>query len=289
MLKVTARAKINWSLDILGTLESGYHAMDMLMGSVSLADELFLEQADKLSLSVSGNPAVSAEDNLVMRAAATLRGLTGFAGGAAMDLRKRIPHGAGMGGGSADAAAALLGLNRLWNLGLSQETLHGIAQTLGADVPFFLTGGLARIGGFGEIVQPLPPMPETRLVILQPCKPQATKEVFARYDTLLRVVHPHTDAARQALLRADFETLRKTAGNVLRQALEPSFPQIAEGIAALDSCGADYAEMTGSGSAVFGAFASASAAAAAYQTLRKRWNKCWAAETSSQSITMEEV
>ena len=109
MLKVTARAKINWSLDILGTLDSGYHHMDMLMGSVSLADELILEQADQLTLCVSGNPAVSAEDNLVMRAAATLRGLTGFEGGAAMDLQKRIPHGAGMGGGSADAAATLLG------------------------------------------------------------------------------------------------------------------------------------------------------------------------------------
>ncbi len=289
MLKVTARAKINWSLDILGTLGGGFHRMDMLMGSVSLADELFLAPSDGLRLTVTGNPEVAADDNLVLKAAHALREKTGYKGGAKMELCKRIPHGAGMGGGSADAAAALLALNRLWQTDLSDVSLHDIAQTLGADVPFFLTGGLARVGGFGEVVAPLPPLKEIPLVILQPCRPQSTKEVFVLYDSLGAVSHPDTAAAQDALLRNDLKALSKAAGNVLQQALEPVLPQIAEAVAALDACGAAFAMMTGSGSAAFGAFEAENAAALAYRTLRKRWKKCWAAHTAAQSITMEEV
>ena len=289
MLKVTARAKINWSLDILGTLSNGYHRMDMLMGSVSLADELLLAPSEALTLAVRGNPKILAADNLVLKAADALRAVAGTSGGAEMTLVKRIPHGAGMGGGSADAAAALLGLNQMWSLGLTPDALHQTAQTLGADVPFFLTGGFARIGGFGEVVAPLPPLPETPLVVLQPCKPQPTKDVFALYDRLENVSHPDTDAALSALLRSDFAALQKTAGNVLRQALEPRAPQISEAIAALDACGAAFSTMTGSGSAVFGAFESASGAAAAYRILRKRWKKCWLTSSTRQSITMEEA
>ena len=288
MLKVTARAKINWSLDILGTLSNGYHRMDMLMGNIRLADELFIAPYDDLRLTVTGNPEISPEDNIVLKAAAALRETTGFTGGADVALIKRIPHGAGMGGGSADAAAALVGLNRLWNLGLSNESLHSIAQALGADVPFFLTGGFARVGGFGEEIRPLPPLSEIPLVLVQPCKPQSTREVFLMYDSLAAVSHPDTDAAQEALLASDFAALQKAAGNVLQQALEPRAPQIAEAVAALDACGAAYAAMTGSGSAVFGAFGKVSEAEAAFRTLRKHWRKCWLTGASMDSITTEE-
>ena len=289
MLKVTARAKINWSLDILGTLESGYHRMDMLMSTVALADELFFSPAETISLTVSGNPVLSAQDNIVAKAAEALKTHSSTAQGAHIALIKHIPHGAGMGGGSADAAAALLALNQLWELHLSMDTLHAIAQDLGADVPFFLTGGFARVGGFGEEIHPLPPLPDIPLVILQPCKPQSTKEVFELYDTCANLSHPDTDVAQAALLHGDFDVLQKSAGNVLAQALAGKLPQIAEAIAALDACGALFASMTGSGSAVFGAFASADEAADAHHSLRKRWKKCWVSQTSDQSITMEEV
>ncbi len=289
MLKVTARAKINWSLDILGQLAGGYHRMDMLMCNTSLADTLNLSRHESLELTVTGNPDLLIEDNIVLRAASALRDQAGYAGGAMMELHKSIPHGAGLGGGSADAAAALLGLNRLWKLELPAETLRALALNLGADVPFFLTGGFARIGGIGEVIEPLPPLPDIPLVILQPCKPQPTKDVFALYDSLGPVSHPDTGAALDALLSGDFPALQKTAGNVLRQALEPRSPQISEAIAALDACGALFASMTGSGSAVFGAFADEGAAAAAHRALRKRWKRCWASHVTMQSITMEEV
>ena len=289
MLKVTARAKINWSLDILGMLKSGYHRMDMLTSSVGLADELILTASDTLRLTIENGGPLSTEDNLVLRAANALRVETGTDGGADITLIKRIPQGAGMGGGSADAAAALAGLNRLWNIDAAPETLFTISQSLGADVPFFFTGGLARIGGFGEEVSPLPPLPEIPLVILQPCKPQSTGRVFTLFDTLVKVSHPDTDAAQAALLTTDFNALSKAAGNVLQQALEPLAPPITEAVAALDACGAAFAAMTGSGSAVFGAFENISEAKLAYHTLRKRWKRCWITHTSQQSITMEEA
>ncbi|MBN1777164.1 MAG: 4-(cytidine 5'-diphospho)-2-C-methyl-D-erythritol kinase [Clostridiales bacterium] len=289
MLKVTARAKVNWTLDILGLLENGYHRMDMLASSVSLADELYLKPNDSLTLTVEGNLGIPADDNLVLRAANALREKTGHQGGAEITLQKHIPHGAGLGGGSADAAAALVGLNRLWRLGLPLETLHGLAQNLGADVPFFLTGGFARLGGFGEEIAPLPPLESIPLVILQPCGPQPSIEVFKMYDSLETVSHPDINAALDALSSVDFTALSRAAGNVLQQALEPRTPQITEALAALDACGAAFAMMTGSGSAVFSAFQDETAAGSAQYVLHKRWKKCWISHTDTQSITTEEV
>ncbi|MBE0601727.1 MAG: 4-(cytidine 5'-diphospho)-2-C-methyl-D-erythritol kinase, partial [Firmicutes bacterium] len=224
-------------------------------------------------------------DNIVCKAARALQSKTGYTGGAEITLIKRIPHGAGLGGGSADAAAALIGLNRLWKLSLSKDTLHEMAQALGADVSFFITGGFARVGGFGELVSPLPPLREIPLVILQPCAPQPTQEVFALYDTLVKVSHPDTDAALSALQAGDFNGFARASGNVLQQALEPLLPQIGEALAALDACGAQFAAMSGSGSAVFGAFADEASARIAQRILRKRWKKCWACHTDTQSIT----
>ncbi len=287
MLKLTARAKVNWSLDILSKYPNGYHQMDMLMSNVSLSDELTFAPHDSLKLTVEGGNGIPIEDNLVLKAARALQETVGYAGGAEITLYKRIPHGAGLGGGSADAAAALIGLNSLWRLELAKEKLIGIAHTLGADIPFFLTGGLARIGGFGELVTPLPPLKEIPLVILQPCGPQSTKEVFALYDTLVKVSHPDTGAALSALQAGDFDAFAKASGNVLQQALEPQLPQIPEALAALDACGALFTAMSGSGSAVFGAFADETAAWDAQRVLHKRWKKCWACHTDAQSITEE--
>lgn len=287
MLKLTARAKVNWSLDILDRYPNGYHRMDMLMSNVSLSDELVFTPSDSLKLTVEGGNGIPVEDNLVLKAARALREQTGYAGGSEITLTKRIPHGAGLGGGSADAAAALLGLDRLWHLQLASGTLMEIAQRLGADVPFFLSGGFARVGGIGELVSPLSPLPEIPLVILQPCGPQPTQEVFALYDTLVKVFHPDTDAALSSLQAGDFGALARASGNVLQQALEPRLPQISEALAALDACGALFAAMSGSGSAVFGAFANEHTAAEAQRALRKRWKKCWACHTDAQSITEE--
>jgi len=285
MLRLLARGKINWSLDILGKRPDGYHEMDMLTGAVELADELTLTDADTVSLHVEGNGTLSDTDNLVLKAADALRAAAGCEKGALCTLTKRIPVGAGMGGGSADAAAALIGLNRLWRTALTEEQLAAIGLSVGADVPFLLIGGFARVGGIGEKIEAFPAPPAVPLMIVQPCRPVSTREAFAGFDALPRVAHPRTDAALRALQSGDLAALSTAAGNVLEAVGETAVPQIAEAIAALEACGAAYAAMTGSGSAVFGAFTAPTAAQAAFRALRKRWRKCWLTRTSAQGVT----
>ena len=287
MLRLHARAKINWTLDILGRREDGYHRMDMLMESVELGDELTIALAeDGFTLSITGNDRLATDDNLVLRAARAFQTKIGHVAGAKFTLTKRAPVGAGMGGGSADAAAVLIGLNQLCETNCPLASLMELGLTIGADVPFMLQGGLARVGGIGEVIQPIPVKQPAPLVVLQPCAALSTKEVFAAYDNLAQVDHPQTDLAQTALVYRDLAQLSGYAGNVLQQASVTKRPQITESIAALQACGAVFATMTGSGSAVFGAFETDLSAANAYRTLHKRWKRCWLTKTSAESITM---
>ena len=152
-MHVVARAKINWTLDIVGKREDGYHLMDMLMQPVELADELTLEKTENgLTLTVSGYPRVKAgPDNLALRAAQALQAQTGYRGGASIHLHKRIPVGAGLGGGSADAAGVLAGLNRLWETGLTQQEL---AFAWGPTYPFACGAGCSGRKAWGRNLRP---------------------------------------------------------------------------------------------------------------------------------------
>lgn len=177
-----AHAKINWSLNILGVREDGYHELDMLMQGIELCDELSFERARWLTLTVDGQPLPVGERNLVVRAANALNDYMGQRNGARIRLTKRIPARAGLGGGSADCAAALLALNRLWNLRLPMPALMEIGAKLGADVPFCILGGLARVGGFGERLTPLPDAPSIPLAMVTPGDGLSTAAVFRAWD-----------------------------------------------------------------------------------------------------------
>lgn len=185
---VLARAKINWSLNILGVRPNGYHELDMLMQQISLSDELVFEPADALSLTVGGAP--GDESDLVLKAARALAELARQRGmetsGARICLTKRIPSRAGLGGGSADCAETLKALNRLWNLNFPMETLLELGAKLGADVPFCLTGGLARVSGIGERIEPLRNPPHCALVLITPGGGLSTPEVFRAYDEMVK-------------------------------------------------------------------------------------------------------
>lgn len=289
-MRVSARAKINWTLDITGKREDGYHLMDMLMQPVELADELELEPTEeKLTLTVSGFPRVSAgPENLALRAAHMLREQTGYRGGAAIRLHKRIPVGAGLGGGSADAAGVLAGLNRLWGTGLTQAELEALGLRLGADVPFCLRGGLQRAQGVGEILTPLACGGMFWLVILQPCPGLSTREVFGRFRLDARENRPDQLAAMAALAAGDWRKLCASLGNVLQAVSAELRPEIGQGIAALREHGAAGAWMTGSGSAVFGLFTRAQTARTAQEQLRRRWRSCFMTHTCRESLLLEE-
>lgn len=288
-MHVVARAKINWTLDIVGKREDGYHLMDMLMQPVELADELTLEKTENgLTLTVSGYPRVKAgPDNLALRAAQALQAQTGYRGGASIHLHKRIPVGAGLGGGSADAAGVLAGLNRLWETGLTQQELEALGLRLGADVPFCLRGGLQRAQGVGEKLTPMACGGLFWLVILQPCPGLSTREVFGRFHLDARENRPDTQAAASALAAGDWRGLCRSLGNVLQGVSAELRPEIGEGIAALRAHGAAGAWMTGSGSAVFGLFTRAQVAREAQQELHQRWRSCFMTHTCQESVLLD--
>lgn len=288
-MHVVARAKINWTLDIVGKREDGYHLMDMLMQPVELADELTLEKTENgLTLTVSGYPRVKAgPDNLALRAAQALQAQTGYRGGASIHLHKRIPVGAGLGGGSADAAGVLAGLNRLWETGLTQQELEALGLRLGADVPFCLRGGLQRAQGVGEKLTPMACGGLFWLVILQPCPGLSTREVFGRFRLDARENRPDTQAAVTALAAGDWRGLCRSLGNVLQGVSAELRPEIGEGIAALRAHGAAGAWMTGSGSAVFGLFTRAQVAREAQQELHQRWRSCFMTHTCQESVLLD--
>ena len=202
MLQIGARAKINWTLDITGRRADGYHLMDMLMQSVTLADEITLEKTldGEITLTTGGTPLLPADEHhLALRAARALQKAASCPLGARIHVEKRIPVGAGMGGGSSDAAGVLVGLNRLWETGLTRAELEDVGLTLGADVPFCIRGGLTRTRGIGEAMQELPCGQCFPLVVIQPCGGLSTRDVFAAYHAQAVSFRPDNDAAQAAL------------------------------------------------------------------------------------------
>ncbi len=288
-MKLEARGKINWSLDITGLREDGYHLMDMVMQPVTLADTITLTPSPELSLSTGGYPLLKADDrHLAMRAARLLRDYTGYSGGAAIHVHKRIPVGAGMGGGSADAAAVLWGLNRLWGTALPGNTLESLGLKLGADVPFCLRGGLTRTRGIGEQMENLFCGRNYPLVIIQPCRGLSTRDVFAAFHGEESLDHPDTGVSIQALAKGDLLPLRKSLGNVLQPVSVRMRPEIGNAIQRLRESGAEISLMTGSGSAVFGVFRTSSKARAAFSSLSHRFPSVFLAHTCRESIALLE-
>lgn len=291
MLRVRALAKINWTLDVIGKREDGYHELDMLLQSVALHDRLIIAPAARISLEMRGWPWIRVDEkNLVLRAARALSEAAGGERGARMTLEKRIPVGAGMGGGSADAAAALVGLNALWKLGLSDAELERIGAALGADVPFCVRGGLQRARGIGERLHPLDAVRVCWLVVAQPCRGLSTKDVFGglRVDRIDASSRPDNDAAMSALQAGDLPALASAMGNALQPVATSLRPAIAECVERIGRTGALAVQMTGSGSAVFGVYASARAARAALDALRGTYHSVWMTSTADRGIMLEE-
>ena len=285
-MQLKAWAKINWSLDIIGRREDGYHQMDMVMQLIELHDDIGLELSDGLSLQVDGRVRVpDSGDNLVLRAAQALRTHAGIDKGAAITLHKRIPVGAGLGGGSADAACVLHGLNKLWELHYPLETLCEIGVKLGADIPFCLAGGLMRAEGIGEILSPLPCKRSFPLVVIQPCRGLSTREVFTDLHEMPESEweHPDTESMIRALGEDNLRLLAASLGNTLQPVSEKKRPELRACIRALKEHGARAAKMTGSGSAVYGVFPTMAAARTAYESLRKKYRTCHLTYTMTES------
>ena len=280
-----AFAKINWSLDITGIREDGYHLMDMIMQPVSLSDEITLLPAPTLSISTGGWPPSRADEtNLAYRAALALKTETGYQSGARIHVQKKIPIGAGMGGGSTDAAAVLIGLNRIWNTGLSSPDLERIGLSLGADVPFFIRGGLTRTRGIGEELENHECLYNYWLVVIQPCPGLSTAQVFSLWHRNQPATRPDTEKALQALETGSLTTLSAHLGNVLQPVSESLRPEIVQACDDLSARGAVFSGMTGSGSAVFGVFRSSAAAEKAFHKMISDYKTIFLCHTQHDSV-----
>ena len=267
-LRLKAPAKVNLCLEVLGRRSDGYHEVRTVLQAIDLADELIMERAEAISLEVAPPGAVFAEANLVLAAAALLREEVGLQTGARIRLEKRIPVSAGLGGGSSDAAATLLGLRRLWGLDLMEERLLRLAARLGSDVPFFLRGGTALGSGRGEKLTPLPTPKGLWAVVLAPSD-VAGEGKTARLYGLLTPDHYSVGGARSEELARRVRSGEPLAGalfNVFDGVGDSAYQRLAPARDAFRAAGAGEAHLAGTGPSLF-ALASGEAEA---QHLRDR-------------------
>ena len=248
-VRLRAPAKLNLTLEVLGRRPDGYHEVRMVLQAVDLADRLELEEAETVSLEVSPPGAVPMEGNLVLAAAELLRREVGVRTGARIRLTKGIPVSAGLGGGSSDAAATLLGLQRLWGLDLAEERLLEMAARLGSDVPFFIRGGTAVGAGRGQELTPLPTPGGLYAVIIALSDDTGSQKTARLYDHITPDLY--ADGARTE------EVVRRIrSGEPLEGALFNVFDALAHlrsssAVADLLAAGAGEAHLTGTGPAVY--------------------------------------
>ena len=277
-IKQNAYAKINLSLDVLGRRDDGYHIVRMIMQTIDLCDELTFETKDMecpamdVVLETDNGDLSCGEDNLIVRAVRCMEARYGIHKDLRIKLKKRIPLAAGMAGGSTDAAAALRAMRDLFVPDVTNEELQKIGVTLGADIPYCITGGTQLSEGIGEKLRILPDAPQCGLVICKPSMGVSTGEVYTRYDSLTDVHHPDVDAQIEAIHRGDLEKMAKCCINVLEEVTGAIYPQIGEIERFLENEGALVSRMSGSGPTVFAIFATqeqAQEAAAAFAVSHK--------------------
>lgn len=260
-----APAKLNLSLDVVGILPGGYHALDMVMQAVSLYEQVTLRRSMDLVVRIPGSRIPTGPKNTAYKAALAFFYYTGLLAGADITIRKSVPVRAGMGGGSADAAAVLVGLNTLYGAHLSMTELCALGASVGADVPFALMGGTCRVQGLGDLIKALPPCPDCWFTVIMPGYGISTPAAFAAYDQIGSPTHPDCAAQETAIRAGDLNGLCSAAGNALEVCAGGADTAALK--EALTAHGARAALMTGSGAAVFGIFETEDAARQAASAL----------------------
>lgn len=300
MLTINTPAKINWFLKIYGLRNDGYHEIQSLIQKITLYDSLTFSLSDDMTL--NSDSGIPCKDNLVYKAAVLLKNAYNIKAGIKIDLDKKIPLGAGLGGGSSDAAAALIGLNEIWSLGCSNDDLSKVAEQLGSDVPFFLHGSLSRVYGRGEKISSQKTGKKLHLLLVKPPVSISTAWAYSRFSVYLSPVKDEglMSGDREGISQEQREEsdlkLTKKAGKVnniehfcrnfekfdldrlsdavyndLELVTAKEFPVIAEIKDKLRNRGAVFALMSGSGPTVYGVFESRSEAEKASDSFSGFW------------------
>ena len=267
-----AYAKINIGLDVLRRRPDGYHEVKMIMQTVGIYDDLLIEKCEKpgIFLQIDKEELPTDQNNLIYKAAQLLLAEKKIQEGVRISLTKRIPIAAGMAGGSSDAAAALRGMNELFNLGYQTQELQKIGVKLGADIPYCVVGGTMLSEGIGEILTPLPTPPDCTLVIAKPDINVSTKFVYENLHADTLSYHPDIDGMIRALREGSLKGITDRLGNVLETVTIREYPIIEEIKKVMRENGAENALMSGSGPTVFGIFTQEKKAQEAAKQLRDR-------------------
>lgn len=268
MLK--AYAKINLGLDVLGKREDGYHEVRMIMQTIRLYDKLNMKKLSKDEIVIKTNLVYlpTNENNLVYRAIQMIKEEFNIKQGIYVELQKHIPVAAGLAGGSSDAAAALIGMNRLFQLKLTTTDLMKRAVKLGADVPYCILGGTALSEGIGEVLTPLAPMPSAYVLIAKPPINVSTKYVYENLILNEQTNHPDIDGIMEAINSKDLRGVTSRLSNVLESVTIDRYPIIQEIKDKMIEFGAMNALMSGSGPTVFGIFEDLNLAKKAFYQLK---------------------
>lgn len=255
-LELKALGKINLGLDVLGKRENGYHDVRMVMQTVYLYDQIWIEKTKEPGIRLSSNLFYLPvnENNLAYRAAKLLIEECRIQEGVKITLKKHIPVAAGMAGGSSNAAAVLFGMNRMFSLGFTQEELMERGVTLGADVPYCVLRGTVLAEGIGEELTVLPAMPKCYVLLAKPPISVSTKAVYEKLDSREISEHPNIDGIIGGLKRQNLDEVAACMGNVLEKVTVEEYPVIEEIKKAMRREGALNAMMSGSGPTVFGLY-----------------------------------
>lgn len=247
-----APAKINLGLDALYKREDGYHELEMVMASVDLADRLFFETLTENQIIIETDNSFIPVDqkNHAFAAAELVKKRFQIDAGVRIYIEKRIPVAAGLAGGSSDCAATLRGLNRLWDLGLSNQDLADLGSEIGSDVPYCIEGGTAFVTGRGERIEKMPPMPQCWVVLVKPKMSVSTGSIFGSLS-FNSIQHPDIPALKAAVMANDYEKMTQTIGNALEGVTIQKHPVVQQIKDRMLKFGADAALMSGSGPTVF--------------------------------------
>ncbi|WP_409290923.1 4-(cytidine 5'-diphospho)-2-C-methyl-D-erythritol kinase [Peribacillus sp. SCS-37] len=283
-----APAKINLALDVLYKRPDGYHEVEMVMTTVDLADRLELEELTRDEIRIISHNRFVPDDsrNLAYQAAALLKKRYNVRTGVSITIEKHIPVAAGLAGGSSDAAAALRGLNRLWQLGLNLDELAGLGAEIGSDVPFCVYGGTSLASGRGEEIMHLPAPPKCWVILAKPTIGVSTADVYRRLD-VSRTEHPNVKEMVSALHESSFSGVCQNVGNVLEQVTLQVNPEVAHIKDQMRRFGADAVLMSGSGPTVFGLVEHESRLQRIYNGLRGFCDQVYAVRILGERNTLE--
>ena len=269
-ISVKALAKINLGLDVVRRREDGYHEVRMIMQTIQLYDRLDIKRTQEPGIQIQTNLSFLPvnENNLIYKAAKLLMDEFSITDGVSVKLDKRIPVAAGMAGGSTDAAAMLIGVNRLFSLGLTKRELMERGVQIGADVPYCIMRGTALAEGIGEALSPLPPMVKCPVLVAKPSISVSTKFVYQNLKLDDTTIHPDIDRLIDDIKAKNLHDIAAHMGNVLETVTIPNYPVIDEIKKHMLSNGAVGAMMSGSGPTVFGLFDDEDTAKKAYKAMR---------------------